>query len=220
MAFLESAATCGAKHLYLSSDMPGFETEVGSEMMARYVQGLFDLLGRGCEITVIHSTDRPLRDSLAAMELWVPLYMTGKVTPLYLEGAGSRLFCHVNNVCECCTLASEAVRGHEEDGRYYLSSMPDDLEYYRKKMEHIVEKTSVLLEIYNEADPEGIEKFRRDEERRKARGEAREIRAGQYDNVRIFLYTGDCAVVRVDCEPRYYFVIRHPKLRYVFSQMT
>lgn len=220
MAFLEGASECGAKNLFMSSDMPALETVMSPENMARYQQGVLELIDKGCHVTVVHSTDRPLRETLQSLQMWVPLYMTGKVTPLYLEGATSRLFCHVNNVCECCAMASEAVRGHEEAGRYYLTFNPEDIEYYRSKMDFILEQTSVLLELYRNDDEEGMRKFEREDALRQATGRGREIRAGQYDNLRIMLYQGDCVVVYSNHPLQHRIVIRHPKLRYVVSHMA
>ena len=217
--FLESASACGAKRLYLSSDMPAFETTLAPDKVTLYQQSILELIDSECEITVIQDPDRPLRQALAFLQMWIPLYMTGHVKPLYLEGGTSRVFCHVNNVCECCALASEAIRGHEESGRYYITSMPDDLDYYQSKMNVLLEKTHVLLEIYRNDDLEGMSQFRREEAIRQASGRGIEVKAGAYEHLRIMSYQGDCIVVYLDDPLEFRFVIRHPKLRYVISHM-
>ncbi|MBR0406037.1 MAG: hypothetical protein IJI68_12695 [Eggerthellaceae bacterium] len=218
--FLLGAAACGAKNLYLSSDIPALETELPDNWRERYRKALFDLINKGCHITIVHDAGRPLRESIGALKLWMPLYMTGHVTPLFLEGAYNRLFCHGNNVCECYALACEAIRGHEEYGRYYITSLPEDLEYYQKKMMLVLEKASVLLEIYRNDDEEGMRKFEREEAQRQAVGRAREVRPGSYENLRIVSYRGDCVVLYLNDPKQFRFVIRHPKIRYVVSQMS
>ena len=218
--FLQNAAACGAKNLYLSSDIPALETKLPENWYEKYRQYLFELINKGCHITVVHDASRTLKESIGIMKVWMPLYMTGCVTPLFLEGAYNRLFCHVNNVCECYALACEAIRGHEEYGRYYITSLPDDLEYYQKKMDLLLEKTSVLLEIYRNDDEEGMRKFEREEAQRQAIGRAREVRSGSYENLRIVSYRGDCVVLYLNDPKQFRFVIRHPKIRYVVSQMS
>lgn len=218
--FFHGAAACGAKNLYLSSDIPALETKLPENWVEAYRRVLFELINRGCHITIVHDASRPLRESIGVLKLWMPLYMTGQVTPLFLEGAYNPLFCHGNNVCECYALAYEAIRGHEEHGRYYLTSLPEDLKYYQKKMTLLLEKTSVLLEIYRNDDEEGMRKFEREEAQRQAIGRAREVRPGSYENLHIVSYRGDCVVLYLNDPKQFRFVIRHPKIRYVVSQMS
>ena len=219
-AFLERAASCGAKDLYLSSDIPALGTKLPQNWVEEYRRFCFDLINRGCHITIVHDASRPLRESINGLKLWTPLYMTGHVTPLYLEGMSNHMFCHINNVCECCALSGEAISGHEEHGRYYFSSLPEDLEYYQKKMRLLTEMTSVLLEIYRNDDEEGMRKFEREETQRRATGRVREVRPGSYENLRIVLHQGDCVVLYLNDPLQFRFVIRHPKIRYIVSQMS
>ena len=218
--FLQSIVKSGVKQLYLSSDMPGLEKGLSGEQAELYRQLLFELVNNGCHITIVHDASRPLRESAVAMRLWAPLYMTGSVTPLFLEGVSSPMFCHVNNVCEYRALSGEAIRGHEEDGRYFCTSLPEQLDYYHKKMMLILEKTSVLFEIYRSDDEEGMRKFERDEAQRQATGRTREVHQGVYQNLRILLHQGDCIVLFLDSPLNFRFVIRHPKLLYLVSQMS
>jgi len=219
-AFLEHAAACGAKELYLSSDIPALGAKLPENWVEEYRRICFELVNRGCHITIVHDANKPLRESINGFKLWTPLYMTGHVTPLYLEGMSNYMFCHVNNVCECCALAGEALHGYEEHGRYYISSLPEDLEYYQKKMMLLVEKTSVLFEIYRNDDEEGMRKFEREETQRQAAGRAREVRSGSFENLRIVLHQGDCVVLYLNDAKQFRFVIRHPKIRYIVSQMS
>ena len=220
MVFLDNAAACGAKNLYLSSDIPALGTKLPENWVEEYRKAVFELINRGCHITILHDAGRPLKESLGALNLWMPLYMTGHVTPLYLEDMSNRMFCHANNVCECYAMACEAIRGHEEDGRYYITSLPEDLAYYQKKMTLLLEKTSTLLEIYRNDDEGGMRKFEREETQRKAAGRFREVRAGSYENLRVVSYQGDCIVLYLNDPKQFRFVIRHPKIRYVVSQMS
>lgn len=219
LRFLENAIACGATELFLSSDMPALETNLSRENQAVYQKKMLQLIKRGCKVTVVHSIDRSLRDSLEVMTMWIPLYMTGQVESLYLSDASSRLFCHANNVCDCCCMASEAVRGHEESGRYYMSSLPEDIEYYQKKRDFILAKALPLLEVYRKDDKESFRKFKQEEALRRAAGNGRVVRDGWYDRIKVISYLGDCAVIKVSDPKECWFVIRHPKLRYAISHM-
>lgn len=217
--FLENARRCGAKHVWLSTDMPAWEEKPSPERVTLYQRMILELIDQGCDITVIHDSDIPLRQGLSVMWMWLPLWMTGHVKPLFMVTAANRTFRHVNNVCEYCALVSESVRGHEDEGRYNITSLPDDIKYYRKKMDFILEHTTALIEIYSDDDPEGMKEFERAETERRNGGVSFEVKAGCFQHLRIFSHKGECATVYLDDGKRYRFVIWHPKLRYVISQM-
>ena len=218
--FLRHATACGAQNLYLSSDMPALETRLSPEQADQYREALLELISRGCHITVAHDPNRSLSDSIKALQAWTPLYMTRQVTPLFMDGTMNRLFCHANNVCECCALVGEAIRGHEEDGRFYLSSRPDDLKHYQKKMNLLLESSYELYYVYYSDDAEGMQKFEKEEAARQASGRGREVRPGLYENLRIVSYHGDCFVLYIGNPVEYCIVVRHPKLRYIVAHMS
>lgn len=218
LGFLEHALECGAHSVIISSDMPALETVLPDAAIEEYQEAVADLVRNGCHITIIQSLDRDLRESIRAMWMWIPLYMTGNVAPLYLSGMTSQLLCHTNSVCECCAMASEAVRGNEEDGQYFISTRPEDISYYQKKMNYIKEKASIMLEVYHGDDEEGMAKFERDEAFRLDRDALREVCADRYQNLKIISYA-DCIVLSVKRAEEFHFVIRHPKLRYVVSHL-
>ena len=220
VGFLRRALECGAKNVLMSSDMPALEAMMSSDELAEYQKAMAELIGSGCEVTVVHNLDRPLGEALRAMALWVPLYMTGNVTPLYLAGINSRLFYHGNYVCEFCIMSSEAVRGEAKVGQFFVSTHPEDITYYKRKADFVIEKASSLLEIYSTDDPEGLESFERDEEeRRGANDRWRRVCADRYKNLSITLYSHDCVVVALDHPKKYRFVIHHPKLCYAISHL-
>ena len=218
LGFLAHALECGAHSVTISSDMPALETVLPDVAIEEYQEAVADLARNGCNITIIQSVDRPLSESIRAMRMWIPLYMTGNVTPLYLSGMTSKLLCHTNSVCECCAMASEAVRGHEDDGQYFISTRAEDIAYYQKKMNYIEEKASVMLEVYRGDDAEGMAKFKRDEAYRLSRDAFREVCADRYQNLTLVAHA-DCVVLSVKRAEEFHFVIRHPKLRYVVSHL-
>jgi len=218
LGFLAHALGCGARSVIISSDIPALETVLPDAAIEEYQQAVADLARNGCHITIIQSLDRDLCESIRAMWMWIPLYMTGNVTPLYLSGMTSQLLCHANSVCECCAMSSEAVRGHEEDGQYFISTRAEDIAYYQKKMNYIKEKASIMLEVYRGDDEEGMAKFKRDEAFRLSRDALREVCVDRYQNLKIISYA-DCVVLSVKRAEEFHFVIRHPKLRYVVSHL-
>ncbi|HAM15853.1 MAG TPA: hypothetical protein DCP91_08365 [Eggerthellaceae bacterium] len=218
LEFLDIAAYARSKDVFMSSDMPLLEMELEQGFYRRFMRGVGQVIRRGGHVNIVHSIDRPLEETVQALRRWIPVYLSGRVTPYYLRGMVNRLFCHANYICDTCALSCEAVMGHQSEGRYYLSLLPDDLAYYQRKMEFILEKASSLLEIYLEDVPGDFERFEQ-AERLRAQGDGREVRPGAYENLRVMFYPADCAVISLLRKPAAHLVLRHPKLRYAFSVM-
>lgn len=219
LTFFEIAAGHAVSEVYLSNDMPMLEMAIDPAYSASYRVRVGSLIRRGCHVVVIHSLERPLTETVMALEFWLPLYLTGQVTPLYLRGAGNRTFFHVNYVCDACALAAEAVRGHQVDGRYYLTTCEEDLSYYRRKMGFILERVSSMLEIYREGDAEQLKQFRELEVSLEAKGTGYVVADERFENLHIVSYPGNCVVVTINCEPSIHIIIRHPKLLYALSHL-
>lgn len=216
--FLTTAAETNSRKLSLSSDMPLLQMALDPTFIANYRKGIERLLEQGCHIDIVHGVERPLSESIRVLRLWMPFYMTGLVTPYYLKGVHNRLFYHVNYVCDRCALSSEAVMGHQEDGRYYYTTRPADVAYYKKKMRFILQASSSLLGIYRDDVPEQRTAFARSEATRRIPGRA--VAEGRYKNLTITSHTSECTVLTLRCEPTtVHFVICHPKINYAVTRM-
>ena len=220
LEFLDIAAYSCAQNVYLASDMPMLGGVADDDFLERIIHRTELIVRRGGLVHAIHNVDRPLAELIAIMSDWIPLYMTGRVVPLHIRGVSNRLFNHVNYSCETCALSAEFVAGHPDGGRHYLSLLPEDVAYYAKKMKYVVEKTEQVLEIFLESRPGDFERFEADEQRRRASRSYREVCAGKFENIRIRVLPGDCAVVSYTAEPKTHLVIKHPKVRYAISLMS
>ena len=218
--FLQHALECGAKDVIVSSDMPALEIMMPDDILMQYQKVMAELLGSGCKVTVIHNSDRPLNEALRAAVLWVPLYMTGNVGSLYLSGMHSRMFYHANCVCECCAMTSEAIRGEERDGQYFITTDEEDIAYYRRKMDYVRNRSSVLVEVYSTDDPEQFEVFEREEAQRKEINDRwRYVGGNRFKNLTITYYSSTCVVVALDHPKKFRFVVHHPSLCYAISHL-
>ena len=220
IGFLETTSASHAQTMSLSSDMPLMQIEPSSSFLERYQQGIIKVLKTGCHVNVIFNMERPLEETIRSLRMWHPLYMTGRVSPHYLIGLNNRLFCHVNYVSDVCALSSEAVMGHAEDGRYYLTTRPEDLQYYRRKMGYILEKSSSLLDIYRDIDPGRLEQFRKAEEELRTTAPGRAIGEDLFKNIRVTSYPRNHSVLTIPCDGGdVHLVIRHPKINYAIALM-
>ena len=218
--FLDMAVATRSRNLWLSTDAPLMKIQPGPQFFKRYRSTLVKILGTGCRIKVFHAIEQPLEETIQSLRQWIPMCISGQVDPYYLKGVNNRLFFHMNYVCDTCALSSEAVKDHEEDGRYYFTTRPNDVAYYQQKIGFIQEKARTLFETYRSCDPDQQEAFERAEAKRRATGRGYQMEEGRFNNLEVMVYPGDCTVITLPCDSTIvHFVVRHPKINYLIARM-
>ena len=74
------------------------------------------MLKKGLHLHQIHNLDRSFEDMMLGLESWLPMYMTGQVSPYYLKGIQNDVFLHFIKVSGTVALSGEAISGHHADG--------------------------------------------------------------------------------------------------------
>lgn len=213
LEFLKVTATArNARAVTMFSDMPMTDLAADPEFAKRYALGVGALLKRGMHLTVIHDVTRPFEEMMLGLEGWIPLYMTGQVSPYYLKGERDRVFGHLCNVSDVSALNAECVRGHYSEGRYCFTTRREDVAYYRKRMDRVVERATPLMEIYRESDQTRYARFRREEDERRRSKTPTMVGDEVFRNMAISCYSPDLVVIEKEHVPKISFVIRHPLL--------
>ena len=105
-------------------------------------------LKKGLHLNIIHNLDRPFNEMMLGLESWIPIYMTGQVSPFYLKGFQDSVYCHLNYVSGSTALTGECINDYHKNGKYSLTSNKSEVSYYRKKAELLLKKAQPLMEIY------------------------------------------------------------------------
>ena len=85
---------------------------------------------------------------MLGLESWIPIYMTGQVSPFYLANVDTSVYCHLNYVSGTIALTGECINGYHKNGKYSLTSAKPELEYYKQKTQNLLSKAKPLMEIY------------------------------------------------------------------------
>ena len=136
--------------VFLYSDMPMEDMAADLDFSKKYMLGLALLLKKGLHLNIIHSLNRPFQEMMLGLESHIPLYMTGQISPYYLQSAPNTVFCHFLKVSGSAALSGECIAGCHEDGMYRLSRGKRDLAYYRKRADDLLQKAKPLMDIYRE----------------------------------------------------------------------
>lgn len=149
--FLKATALSKSNHdVFMYSDMQMDDMAADMEFSKKYMFGLAIMLKKGLHLNVIHNLNRPFNELMLGLECWIPLYMTGQISPYYLKGAHNQLFCHFLNVSGAAALSGECISGFHAKGKYYLTKNKDELSYYQERSSFILKKAYPLMDIYRE----------------------------------------------------------------------
>ena len=143
------------------SDMPMEEMAKDPEFPKKWMFGMAMMLKKGLHLHQIHNLDRSFEEMMLGLESWIPMYMTGQISPYYLKAGQDQVFLHFLKVSGSVALTGEAIRGYHREGKYYLARSKDEVAYYRKRAGELLNCASPLMEIYREENAGVFEVFLR-----------------------------------------------------------
>lgn len=146
--FKSTVLSKSAESVFMGSDMPMEDMGEDLAFGKKWMFAIAMMLKKGLHLNVIHNIDRPFKEMMLGLESWIPIYMTGQVSPYYLKGKHNSVYCHFNYVSGQAALTGECIQGYHNEGQYYLTKNKEEVAYYRKKAQRLLEKASPLMEIY------------------------------------------------------------------------
>ena len=137
------------------SDMPIKEMAMDPAFPKKWMLGMALMLKKGLHLNQIHNLDRSFEEMMLGLESWIPMYMTGQISPYYFKNAQNNIFLHFLKVSGAAALSGEAIAGYHADGKYYLTKSKREVEYYQRRAEEMLKNAYPLMEIYrSEREPE------------------------------------------------------------------
>ena len=134
--------------VFMCSDMPMEDMAADTDFPKKWMYGLAMMLKKGLHLNIVHNIDRPFSEMMLGLESWIPLYMTGQISPYYLRGTRNGVYCHLDYVSGAAALAGDCIVGSHGDGRYYLTNNRGEMAFYRKKAADILKKAQPLMDIF------------------------------------------------------------------------
>ncbi len=92
----------------LFSDMPMSEMAKDPDFPKKWMFGMAMMLKKGLHLHQIHNLDRSFDEMMLGLESWIPMYMTGQISPYYLKGVQNSVFLHFLKVSGPAALTGEA----------------------------------------------------------------------------------------------------------------
>lgn len=136
--------------IFMCSDMPMEDMAKDIEFGKKWMFAIAMCLKKGHHLNIIHNLDRPFNEMMLGLESWIPIYMTGQISPYYLSNLKNNIYNHLNYVSAAAALSGECINGFHNKGMYYLTTNKNEIEYYKEKSDLLLKKAKPLMEIYRE----------------------------------------------------------------------
>ena len=134
--------------VFMCSDMPMEDMAQDVEFGKKWMYAIAIMLKKGLHLNIIHNVDRPFNKMMLGLESWLPIYMTGQVSPYFLKGLQNNIYCHFNYVSGVAALYGECINGYHDKGKYTLTTNKNDISYYKTKAQCLLSKATSLMDIY------------------------------------------------------------------------
>lgn len=138
--------------IFMCSDMPMEDMAKDIDFGKKWMFAIAMCLKKGHHLNIIHNLDRPFNEMMLGLESWIPIYMTGQISPYYLSNLKNNIYNHLNYVSAAAALSGECINGFHNKGMYYLTTNKNEIEYYKEKSDLLLKKAKPLMEIYSESN--------------------------------------------------------------------
>lgn len=151
--------------IFMCSHMPMEDMAEDVSFGKKWMFAIAMCLKKGHHLNIIHNLDRPFNEMMLGLESWIPIYMTGQISPYYLKDSKNSVYNHLDYVSGNVALTGECIKGYHNKGMYYLTTNKNEIKYYKEKSELILKKAKPLMQIYKENNIKEYELFLKNDEK-------------------------------------------------------
>ena len=145
--------------IFMCSDMPMDDMAKDMDFNKKWMFGIAMSLKKGLHLNIIHNIDRPFHEMMLGLEAWIPIYMTGQISPYYLPDVSTKVYHHFTYVSGNAALTGECIHGHHDKGKYYFTNNKEEVGYYNQKAALLLSKAQPLMEIFREPSSDLFRNF-------------------------------------------------------------
>ena len=209
--FKAAAVARSVEDVILYSDMPLGDMASDNEFPKKIMMGMAVLVRKGIHLHAIHDVHRPFQELLMGLEGWIPVYMTGQVSPYYFAQPTNQTFLHFLRSAGTVALTGEAIAGNQGGGRYIGTKNPGDVAYVRQRANELLAHAKPLMRIYR-TDRKVELQYQLQRLSEKVDVEPVQVGEGTFANMRIIVRPGVYALIEKTNEPQVSFLVEYPAL--------
>ena len=195
--------------IFFYSDLPLSNAAEDEEFKKKWIYAMTKLLKKGLHLNMVHNLNRPVDEMLLGLEGWIPMYMTGAISPYYFKKTPSNFFNGSHCTSGSVALTSECIKFDEKKSKFYITTKKDEVEFEKEKSNYMISKATPLMDIYKENDHILFEEFMSKQEK----NNIKIIEKDNFKNIDFYINNNDeWIIINKKTSPELHFVIHHEKL--------
>ena len=194
--------------IFFYCNLPISEIAEDEDFNQKWILAMTMLLKKGLHLNIIHDIDRPINEMLLGLERWLPIYMSGSISPYYFKNPPSNLFCTSHYTSGSIALSGECMKHNQKVSKFYLTTKKEELEYEKEKSKYLLSKAKPLMEIFKENDRKKFDEFMKKYENK----DVKIINKKDFKDIDFYVYANDWVIINKNISPEIHFVIYNSKL--------
>ena len=215
--FFKTTVTSKTKEpIFMYNDMPMEDMAKDLDFGKKWMFAIACSLKKGLHLNMIHNLNRPFKELMLGLESWIPIYMTGQISPYYFKTSTNNVFSHSLYVSEVCSLFGEGLNNYHNNSKYYLTSKKNELEFYKSMSDGLLKEASPLMKIFTVENNKEFKLFIENEKANKSNHIIKITNNELLKTFKNIIFTSckdKWVMISKKTNPEIHFVIYHPKLR-------
>lgn len=208
--FLKTTLLSKSKEpIFFYNDLPMTKAGNDEEFKKKWIVAMTMLLKKGLHLNIVHNINRPLNEMLLGLESWIPIYMTGSISPYYYAEPPSNYFQISHCTSGSVALSSECMDFDEKKSRFYLTTKKEELAYAKKKAAYMLSKAQPLMTIFKEEDTEKYNEFMNKNKSKNLQTIKKDI----FKNIDFCINEDEWIMINKNDSPKIHFVIYNEQLK-------
>ncbi|MDH7478926.1 MAG: helix-turn-helix transcriptional regulator, partial [Syntrophomonadaceae bacterium] len=146
----------GVLLLYSDESIEWFTADRG--FLAEFVSLFFDVIARGNRVKIVHVVSRDLSEMLAAIDFWLPFYMTGAIEPYYCPRHREHFFRRTMFIAPAiAALTCSTLAGLEDSAPNLFYSDPATIDTLTSEFNCFLGICRPLMRIFTSHNPSGLD---------------------------------------------------------------
>lgn len=195
--------------IFFFNNLPISEAGKDEEFKKKWILAVTMVLKKGLHLNMVHTIDRPLNEMLLGLENWIPIYMTGNISPYFFKEPPSNMFYESLYVSGSVCLSGNCFKNSDENSRFFLTTKTNELEFYKEKAQYMLSKAKPLMTIYKEKDKSKFDEFLNNEKK----SNVKKISNNTFKNIDFYVCKNKWVSINKKTSPEMHFVIYNYKLR-------
>ena len=198
-----------SKSIFFYSNIPMCNLSLDEILGNNWKSHILELIKKGLHLNIVHSLNRPLREIFIGLEYWIPLYMTGAITPYYMETSPFDLFSITHCTSDTVAFHGECITSNPNSMKLHVTTKAEEVTYYKQKSKHLLSNSKPLAIVFNEYNLHKFEAFIN----KFKKSDVQKIQKSTFKNIDFYLCKNKWISVNKKTSPQMHFVVHYPKLR-------